>query len=223
MHSELKTTEPGRSFDPIAFLATPGHGRTISGYRRNKTIIAPGDISDSVFYIIKGKIKLTFVADDGRAALFAILGAGDFFGGNCLVSSARRTFAASTVTESIVTRLNQAVIKRLLKEQPLFSELFISFLLRRVMRMQADIVNHLINSSQKRLARLLVLLACDQDNPTATIIPHISHEMLAEMVGTTRSRINSFMNEFRRSGFIDYNANGNLRVDSSLAQVLLGD
>jgi len=215
--------ETGETFDPSSFLATAGNGRTISIYRPNKTVIAQGDPSDSVFYIVRGKLKLTFASDDGREAVFAILGAREFFGQNCMVSSAARLFSTSTLTECIITRLDKELAQRLLREQPLFSEMFISTMLRRVRWMQEDIVNLLMNSSQKRLARLLLMLARDQDNPVGSGIPHLSHEVLAEMVGTTRSRINNFMNEFRRAGFIDYNANGNLRVESSLAQVLLRD
>jgi CRP-like cAMP-binding protein len=223
MQSERMAADAGGAFDPSSFLATAGNGRTVSIYRPNKTVIAQGDPSDALFYILQGKVKLTFAADDGRGAVFAILGASDFFGHNCVATSAPRKFAASTVTECVITRLEKAVAQRLLQQQPLFSEMFITFLLHRTRWMQEDIVNLLMNSSQKRLARVLLMLARDQDKPAEAIIQHISHEMLAEMVGTTRSRINNFMNEFRRLGFIDYNANGNLRVESSLAQVLLRD
>ena len=221
MQMQSERTDLGGAFDPHSFLATAGTGRTVSIYRPNKSVIAQGDPSDAVFYIQQGKVKLTFAADDGRGVVFAILGAGDFFGHNCVATSTPRKFAASTFTECVITRLEKAAAQRLLQQQPLFSKMFITYLLHRTRWMQEDIVNLLMNSSQKRLARVLLMLARDHENPVEAVIPHVSHEMLAEMVGTTRSRINNFMNEFRRLGFIDYKANGNLRIQSSLAQVLL--
>lgn len=221
MRSSSVTVGSESTFDARALLATPGEGRSVLRYRQSKFIAAQGDLDDCMFYILQGKVRLEFLSEDGKQAILAILGAGEFFGQTCLVSSTRQRLSACAVTDCTVVRLEKSFVQRLLKEQPQFSEFFLSVLLRRIMRMQEDIINHLINSSRRRLARVLLLLAYDQETPSETISPHISHEVLAEMVGTTRSRVNAFMNDFRRLGFIEYNSNGNLRVHSALVQVLL--
>jgi CRP/FNR family cyclic AMP-dependent transcriptional regulator len=210
-------------FEPLLFVATEGGGRTISRYRSNKLIVVQGDPADGVFYVLRGKVKVTFLSGSGKEAVLAIHGEGDFFGQNCLITSARRRYSASAITECTIMRIENAVLQEVLQKHPEFSEFFIACLLRRAILMQDDIIDHLTNSSQKRLARLLLLLSCDWDNRTETISPHISDELLAQMVGTTRSRVNAFMNEFRRSGLIDYNADGELRVHRTLEQVLLHD
>jgi CRP/FNR family cyclic AMP-dependent transcriptional regulator len=223
MQPQDLTLDAAGNFDPSVYLATAGPGRTSTTYRPNKPVILQGDPTEALFYIVQGKVKLTYASDSGRSAVFAILGARELLGHVCVSGIAPHKFAVTTVTQCTITRLERATVKRLISEQPVFSEMFVLSLLRRVRWMQEDMINLLMNSSQKRLARVLLMLCRDQDNPDETLIPHISHEMLAEMVGTTRSRINNFMNEFRRRGFIDYNANGNLRVEPSLAQVLLRD
>jgi CRP-like cAMP-binding protein len=211
----------GLPFDVRSLLATPGEGRTISKYRLNQSIIRQGDASDSVFYVLQGKVKKELLTDEGRQAVLAILGPDEFFGFSCLVTSSVRRFSVCAITPCMVARLEKSFVQRMFKQHPQFADFFVTYLVRLTMHMQEDIINHLINDSRKRLARLLLLLAYDQQVPSETISPHISHELLAEMVGTTRPRINEFMNEFRRLGHIEYNAHRNLRVRSSLAQVLL--
>jgi CRP/FNR family cyclic AMP-dependent transcriptional regulator len=210
-------------FDPKSFLAKIGDGRTISKYRKNQVVFSQGDTADAVFYIQRGKVKLTVVSEQGKEAVVAILGADEFCGEGCLAGQPRRIATVTAMSECTVMRLQKTSIIRVLRDEPAFSEVFISHLLTRTIRVEADLVDQLFNSSEKRLARLLLLLAnFGKDSKPEPIIAKISQETLAEMVGTTRSRVSFFMNKFRRLGFVDYNGSG-LEVHSSLLNVILRD
>jgi len=209
-------------FDPGAYLAMPGNARTISKYRKNKIVFSQGDAADAVYYIQKGKIKITVVSDRGKEAVVCILGPDEFFGEGCVAGQAARISTAATITEAVIARIDRAEIVRLLKEQPAFSELFVDHILTRSMRIEADLVDQLFNSSERRLARLLLLLAnYGQDGVPVPILAKISQETLAEMIGTTRSRVSYFMNKFRKLGLISYN--GHIEVHKSLLNVVLHD
>lgn len=208
-------------FDVNAFLATVEGGRTVSKYFENQTVFSQGDQADSVFYVQEGKIKVTVLSEQGKEAVVAIHGKGDFFGEGCLTGQPRRLATASAMTESSIMRLEKATMVRMIHDEPTFSEIFMTYILSRNVRVEADLVDQLFNSSEKRLARALLLMANygkDGQQPVA-VIPKISQETLAEIVGTTRSRINVFMNKFRDLGFIEYN--GNIKIHSSLLNVLL--
>jgi CRP/FNR family transcriptional regulator, cyclic AMP receptor protein len=211
------------AFDPRSFLAKIGDGRTISKYRKDQVVFSQGDTADAVFYIQRGKVKLTVVSEQGKEAVVAILGADEFCGEGCLAGQSRRIATVTAMTECTVMRLQKTSIIGVLHDEPAFSEVFISHLLTRTIRVEADLVDQLFNSSEKRLARLLLLLAnFGKDPKPEPIIAKISQETLAEMVGTTRSRVSFFMNKFRRLGFVDYNG-GDLEVHSSLLNVILRD
>jgi CRP/FNR family transcriptional regulator, cyclic AMP receptor protein len=211
------------AFDPRSFLAKIGDGRTISKYRKDQVVFSQGDTADAVFYIQRGKVKLTVVSEQGKEAVVAILGADEFCGEGCLAGQPRRIATVTAMTECTVMRLQKTSIIGVLRDEPAFSEVFISHLLTRTIRVEADLVDQLFNSSEKRLARLLLLLAnFGKDPKPEPIIAKISQETLAEMVGTTRSRVSFFMNKFRRLGFVDYNGGG-LEVHSSLLNVILRD
>ena len=211
------------AFDPRSFLAKIGDGRTISKYRKDQVVFSQGDTADAVFYIQRGKVKLTVVSEQGKEAVVAILGADEFCGEGCLAGQPRRIATVTAMTECTVMRLQKTSIIGVLRDKPAFSEVFISHLLTRTIRVEADLVDQLFNSSEKRLARLLLLLAnFGKDSKPEPIIAKISQETLAEMVGTTRSRVSFFMNKFRRLGFVDYNG-GDLEVHSSLLNVILRD
>jgi len=211
------------AFDPRSFLAKIGDGRTISKYRKDQVVFSQGDTADAVFYIQRGKVKLTVVNEQGKEAVVAILGADEFCGEGCLAGQPRRIATVTAMTECTVMRLQKTSIIGVLRDEPAFSEVFISHLLTRTIRVEADLVDQLFNSSEKRLARLLLLLAnFGKDPKPEPIIAKISQETLAEMVGTTRSRVSFFMNKFRRLGFVDYNGGG-LEVHSSLLNVILRD
>jgi len=211
------------AFDPKSFLAKIGDGRTISKYRKNEVVFSQGDAADAVFYIQRGKVKLTVVSEQGKEAVVAILGADEFCGEGCLAGQPRRIATVTAMTECTVMRLQKTSIIGVLRDEPAFSEVFISHLLTRTIRVEADLMDQLFNSSEKRLARLLLLLAnFGKDPKPEPIIAKISQETLAEMVGTTRSRVSFFMNKFRRLGFVDYNG-GDLEVHSSLLNVILRD
>ncbi len=208
-------------FDVNAFLATVEGGRTVSKYFENQTVFSQGDQADSVFYVQEGKIKVTVLSEQGKEAVVAIHGKGDFFGEGCLTGQPRRLATASAMTESSIMRLEKATMVRMIHDEPTFSEIFMTYILSRNVRVEADLVDQLFNSSEKRLARALLLMANygkDGQQPVA-VIPKISQETIAEIVGTTRSRINVFMNKFRDLGFIEYN--GNIKIHSSLLNVLL--
>jgi CRP/FNR family transcriptional regulator, cyclic AMP receptor protein len=211
-----------QSFDPKTFLAHVGDGRSISKYGKDRTVFAQGEPADAVFFVQKGKVKVTVVSEQGKEAVVAILGTNDFFGEGCLAGQARRISTVAAMTDSTIVRLDKAAIVRVLHEEPAFSEMFISHLLGRAIRVEADLVDQLFNSSEKRLARLLLMLAnFGKEGKPEPVIAKISQETLAEMIGTTRSRVSFFMNKFRKLGFINYN--GGIEVHSSLLNVVLHD
>jgi CRP/FNR family transcriptional regulator, cyclic AMP receptor protein len=206
-------------FDAKLFLTT-ATGRAVSVYRKKQVIFAQGDPADAVFYLEKGQVKLTVVSERGKSAIVAILKGGDFFGEGCLAGQPVRMATASAMTEASVVRIERRAMIGLLHAPSTFSERFMAHLLARNVRIEEDLVDQLFNSSEKRLARVLLLLArFGKDGGTEPVIPKISQEVLAEMVGTTRPRISGFMNKFRKLGFIEYN--GGLHVHSSLLNVLL--
>jgi CRP/FNR family transcriptional regulator, cyclic AMP receptor protein len=217
-----KTPVDERQFDPVAFFETAADGRTISKHRKNEIVFSQGDAADSVFYIKKGKVKVTVVSRQGKEAVVAILGTDEFVGEGCLTGQPKRLATASAMTECVTMRVEKTEIQRLLQEEPTFSQMFVSHVLARTARVEEDLIDQLFNSTEKRLARLLLLLAnFGKEGRPEPLIAKISQETLAEMVGTTRSRVSHFMNKFRRSGFIDYN--GHLEVHSSLLSVVLAD
>jgi CRP/FNR family cyclic AMP-dependent transcriptional regulator len=209
-------------FDPTAFLAKVGEGRTIANYRKGQAVFAQADDADAIYYVQTGKVKLTVVSNNGKEAVVAILGTGDFLGEGCLAGQQVRMSTATAMCECSVVRLDQSVVIRLLHNEPTFSELFLKHLLSRNIHIEEDLVDQLFNSSEKRLARVLLLLAnFGKEGKPETVIPKISQETLAEIVGTTRSRVSFFMNKFRNLGFIEYN--GELKIHSSLLNVVLHD
>jgi CRP/FNR family cyclic AMP-dependent transcriptional regulator len=209
-------------FNAQAFLAKVGTGRALAEHRPAQVIFSQGDAADAIFYIQKGKVKLTVVSNQGKEAVIAILGAGEFFGEGCLAGQIKRMATAATMSACSVTRLEKTAAIRVLHEEPSFSEMFVQHLLARSIRIEEDLVDQLFNSSEKRLARVLLLLAnFGKEGKPETAIAKISQETLAEIVGTTRSRVSFFMNKFRKLGFIDYN--GTLKVHSSLLSIVLHD
>ncbi len=203
-----------------AFLAKVGEGRSIGEYRKDQIVFSQGDPADAVFYIQRGKAKVTVVSEQGKEAVVAILGTNEFFGEGCLAGQALRIATVATMTDSVIVRLEKAAIVRVIHQEPAFSEMFIAHLLGRTIRVEADLVDQLFNSSEKRLARLLLLLAnFGKEDKPEPIIAKISQETLAEMIGTTRSRVSFFMNKFRKLGFIHYN--GGIQVHSSLLNLVL--
>jgi CRP/FNR family transcriptional regulator, cyclic AMP receptor protein len=208
------------AFDPKLFLSKVNGGRSVSDYRRDQTVFRQGDPSDAVFYIQSGKVKKTVLSEEGKEAVVALLGTGDFFGEGCLAGEALRLSTVSALTKSVIARISKADITRVIHEEPAFAELFISHLLARNSRVEEDLVDQLFNSSEKRLARILLLLAnFGKEGRPEPIIAKVSQETLAEMIGTTRSRVSFFMNKFRKLGLIDYN--GSIKVHSSLLNVVL--
>ena len=209
-------------FDPQSFLAKVGEGRSIGRYRKNQIIFSQGERADAVFYIQRGKVKITVVSEQGKEAVIAILGTNDFVGEGCLAGQAQRIATVAAMTDSVIVRLEKAAIVRVIRQEPEFSEMFIAHLLSRTIRVEADLVDQLFNSSEKRLARALLLLAnFGKEGKPEPVIAKISQETLAEMIGTTRARVSFFMNRFRRLGFIAYN--GKMEVHSSLLNVVLYD
>jgi CRP-like cAMP-binding protein len=207
-------------FDPKVFLSKMNGGRTISDYRQNQIVYGQGDPADAVFYIQSGKVKKIVVSEQGKEAVVALLGAGDFFGEGCLRGETLRLAAVSAMTESVIMRIPKENIIRVIHEEPAFAEMFISHLLNRNSRVEEDLVDQLFNSSEKRLARTLLLLAnFGKEGEPEPILAKISQETLAEMIGTTRSRVSAFMNKFRQLGLIDYN--GHIEVHRSLLNVVL--
>jgi CRP/FNR family transcriptional regulator, cyclic AMP receptor protein len=208
-------------FDPKTFLTKVNGGRTISDYRRDQIVYAQGTPADSVFYIQSGKVKKTVLSEQGKEAVVAVLGSGDFFGEGCLTGETLRLAAVTALTESVIVRMTKESIIRVIHEEPSFAELFISHLLARNVRVEEDLVDQLFNSSEKRLARTLLLLANfgKEKSEPEPILANISQETLAEMIGTTRSRVSAFMNKFRKLGLIDYN--GHIEVHRSLLNVVL--
>jgi CRP/FNR family transcriptional regulator, cyclic AMP receptor protein len=216
----MKKSKTRPAFDPKAFLAKVDGGRTILKSRDGQIIFSQGEPADAVFYIQKGRVKLTVVSEQGKEAVVAILSKGDFFGEGCLAGQALRMASATAMMECEIMRLAKAAVVRVIHNEPRFSEMFMSHLLTRNVRVEADLVDQLFNSSEKRLARALLLLAnFGREGKPEPVIAKISQETLAEMIGTTRSRVSSFMNKFRQLGLIDYN--GKLEVHSSLLNVVL--
>src|SRR6476661_4024387 len=217
-----KKKRGNRRFDPAVFLETAAKGRVISTHSRKHIIFAQGDTADSVFYIKKGKIKVTVVSTQGKEAVVAILGVDEFVGEGCLIGQPKRLATASAMTDCIIMRVDKAEISRVLQTEPAFSQMFVSHILARNARIEEDLVDQLFNSTEKRLARVLLLLAnFGKEGRPEPINAKISQETLAEMIGTTRSRVSHFMNKFRQLGFIDYN--GHLEIHSSLLSVVLND
>jgi CRP/FNR family transcriptional regulator, cyclic AMP receptor protein len=211
-----------KPFDPKVFLSKANGGRTISTYRKNQIVFAQGEPADSVFYIQEGKVKITVISEQGKEAVVAILGPDEFCGEGCLTGQPLRVATAIAMTECKIMKLEKGAIVHVLHDEPAFSEMFIAHLLARTIRVEADLVDQLFNSSEKRLARALLLLAnFGKEGRPEPIIAKVSQETLAEMIGTTRSRVSQFMNKFRQLGFIDYN--GTIEVHSSLLSVVLHD
>lgn len=211
-----------RDFDPHAFLATIGEGRKIVAFPAKQTIFAQGDPTDAVFYVQTGKVRLTVVSNDGKEATIGILGEGEFFGEGALAGQPLRMGSAAAMTDCAILRIDKKAMIQALHREHELSDLFVAHLLARNIRYEEDLVDHLFNSSEKRLARTLLLLAhFGKEGTPETVVPKISQETLAEMIGTTRSRVSFFMNRFRKLGFIHYN--GGLQVHSSLLNVVLHD
>jgi len=209
-------------FDPKSFLAKVGEGKTIAEYSKSQMVFSQGDPANAVFYIQKGKVKLTVVSNVGKEAVIALLGAGDFLGEGCLAGQPLRMATATAISSCSIVRLEKEAMIRVLHEEPAFSEMFLSYVLSRNMRIEEDLVDQLFNSSERRLARVLLLLShFGKEGKPEPVIAKISQETLAEMIGTTRSRVSFFMNKFRKMGFIEYN--GGLHVHSSLLNIVLHD
>ena len=208
--------------DLRALAANLNGGRAISDYRKDQIVFRQGDPADAVFYIRSGKVKSTVVSEQGKEAVVAILGTSDFFGEGCLTGQPLRLATVSAMTECVIVRITKADITRVIHDEPAFAELFIAHLLARNSRVEEDLVDQLFNSSEKRLARILLLLAnFGKEGRPEPIIAKVSQETLAEMIGTTRSRVSFFMNKFRELGLIDYN--GGIEIHSSLLNVVLHD
>ena len=211
-------------FDTKTFLSTIDGGRKIAAFPQKQTIFAQGDSSDAVFYLQKGKVRLTVVSQTGKEATIGILNEGGFFGEGCLLGQRLRMCSATAMTDCSVMRIDKKSMMEVIHREHSFSDMFVAYLLARNIRYEEDLVDQLFNSSEKRLARVLLLLAhFGKEGKADVAIPQISQEMLAEMVGTTRSRVSFFMNRFRKLGFIDYHAGDALQVHSSLLNVVLHD
>jgi len=211
-----------RAFDPNTFLATIGEGRRMMAVPKKQTIFAQGDETDAVFYVQKGKVRLTVVSKTGKEATIGIVSEGNFFGEAALAGQVRRMGSAAAMTDCDLMRIDKKAMMSALHGERAFSDLFVGYLLARNIRYEEDLVDQLFNSSEKRLARVLLLLArFGKEGAPEAVVPKINQETLAEMVGTTRSRVSFFMNRFRKLGFIHYN--GGLQVHSSLLNVVLHD
>jgi len=210
------------AFDPKAFLTRIEQGKTTREYRNKQVVFSQGDPANAVFFVRSGKVKLTVVSTRGREAVVGILERGSFFGEGCLAGQPLRMSTASAIQASNVVRVDKSTMVRVLHQEPEFAELFTAYLLSRNVRIEEDLVDQLFNSSEKRLARILLLLShFGKDSMPESVIPRVSQETLASMVGTTRSRVSYFMNRFRKMGFIHYN--GGLQVHSGLLTVVLRD
>jgi CRP-like cAMP-binding protein len=216
----VKQNKVELTFDPKVFLAKVNGGRSISNYRKDQIVYTQGEPADSVFYIQSGKVKKTVVSEQGKEAVVGLFGTGDFFGEGCLTGQPLRLSTGRAMAECVIVRITKADVTRVIHEEPAFAELFIAHLLARNSRVEEDLVDQLFNSSEKRLARILLLLAnFGKEGQPVPIIAKISQETLAEMIGTTRSRVSFFMNKFRELGFVKYN--GHIEVHSSLLDVVL--
>src|SRR6202451_1399456 len=209
-------------FDPKEFLSKVNGRQRTSDYLKDQIVFRQGDPADAVFFIESGKVKKTVISEQGKEAVVALLDAGDFFGEGCLAGEALRLSSVTALTKCVIARVSKADITRVIHEEPAFAELFISHLLARNSRVEEGLVDQLFNSSEKRLARTLLLLAnFGKESKPEPIIAKVSQETLAEMIGTTRSRVSFFMNKFRKLGLIDYN--GSIEIHSSLLNVVLHD
>ena len=208
-------------FDPETFLANAGLGRHVLNLKKNETAYAQGDAADAIFYVQKGQLRITVTSANGKEATLALLGVGEFLGEDCMIlAHPLRLATATAMTDCALLRISKAEMVRVLHQEHALSDVFVSFLLTRNARVQADLVDQLFNSSEKRLARILLLLAqFGKDSKPETVVPKISQEVLAEMIGTTRSRVSFFMSRFRKLGFIEYN--GEIRVHNSLLNIFL--
>jgi CRP/FNR family transcriptional regulator, cyclic AMP receptor protein len=208
-------------FDPKTFLATSGSGRTVRSYRPKQVLFSQGQRADAILYLQKGRVQLSVLSKQGKEATIALLGPGDFLGEGCITTDQPvRMSSATALTECSVLRIQRKEMLRTLHEEHAFSDMFVRYVVERHSRTQADLIDQLFNSSEKRLARALLLLArVGKEERPETVLPHVSQETLADMIGTTRSRVNFFMNRFRKLGFIDYN--GGLKVHNSLLSVVL--
>ena len=216
------TSQDRPSFSPKSFLAETNGGRHIVEYHRDQIVFSQGESADAVFYIQKGKVKVTVVSEQGKEAIVALQGPDEFLGEGCLNGQRKRLATAIAMTECAIMRVERTEMLRVLRDEPAFSEMFISHILARNARVEEDLVDQLFNSTEKRLARLLLLLAnFGKEGRPEPVVAKISQETLAEMIGTTRSRVSHFMNKFRQLGFIEYN--GHLEVHSSLLSVVLSE
>ncbi len=213
-------SETVQRFDPGPFLALVGNGRSIVNCQRGQIIFRQGDAADAVFYVHEGKVQITVVSEQGKEGVIGVLEAGDFFGEGCLAGQPLHIATASATAECAIARIEKAAMIRKLRDEPVLSQVFMAYLLSRNVQIESDLVNQMFNSSEKRLARVLLLLAqFGKDGKMEPVIPDINQELLAAKVGTTRSRVNFFMNKFRKLGFIEYN--GSLKVHSSLLNVIV--
>jgi CRP/FNR family transcriptional regulator, cyclic AMP receptor protein len=224
--SRLQTLKPqpkngNTVFDPETFLARAGLGRKILNLKKNQTAFAQGDPADAIFHVQKGQLRVTVTSANGKEATLALVGVGEFLGEDCMVlAHPLRLATATAMTECALLRISKAEMVRVLHQEPALSDVFVAFLLTRNARIQADLVDQLFNSSEKRLARILLLLAqFGKESKPETVVPKISQEVLAEMIGTTRSRVSFFMNRFRKLGFVEYN--GEIRIHNSLLNIFL--
>jgi CRP/FNR family transcriptional regulator, cyclic AMP receptor protein len=209
-------------FNAQAFLAKMGTGKKVLEFEKGQNVFRQGDVADAVFYIQKGSVKLTVLSDQGKEAVVGILGPGHFFGEGCINGHKLRIATTATMESCVITAITKAAMMVALHDEPTFSELFMAYLLTRNRRIEEDLIDQLFNSSERRLARLLLLLAnFGKEGSSGPITPNVSQETLAEMIGTTRSRVNFFMNKFRKLGFIDYN--GHIEVHNSLLSAVLHD
>jgi len=205
---------------PASFLAQVGNGHTVTKYRKDQIVFSQGDPADAVYYVQKGKLKVTVVSDRGKEAVAALVSPGEFFGEACMAGQLKRLVTVSAMTDAVVVRIGKLEMSGLIREQPGFSQIFTTHILNRTIRVEADLIDQLFNSSERRLARLLLLLAnYGNEGKPEPIIAKISQETLAEMIGTTRSRVSFFMNRFRKLGFISYN--GHIEVHKSLLNLVL--
>src|SRR5882757_10431259 len=222
MPNATQMTALKEEFDPRAFLARAGAGKVIEKYEKNQKIFIQGEAAETVLFIQKGKVKITVLSEHGKEAVVGIFAEGQFFGEACLDGTKLRTATSEAIEECLITSINKAAMIATLNSEPKFSAFFMTYLLSRNSRIEDDLIDQLFNSSERRLARLLLLLAnFGEEGRTTPVAITLSQETLAEMIGTTRSRVSFFMNKFRKMGFIDYN--GKIEVHSSLLDAVLRD
>jgi CRP/FNR family cyclic AMP-dependent transcriptional regulator len=219
---QIQVRIPKGAFDARAFLNRPDNGKTVEKYEKNQKIFSQGDVADAVYFLQKGKVKITVLSEHGKEAVVGILSEGQFFGESCLDGAELRTATSHAIEECLITSITKTAMLAALGSEPKFSEFFLAYLLSRNSRIEDDLIDQLFNSSERRLARLLLLLAnFGQQDGTQPVAITLSQETLAEMIGTTRSRVSFFMNKFRKQGFISYN--GKIEVHSSLLDSVLRD